>query len=563
MKKNKGITLIALVVTIIVLLILAGITISLLLGENGIITRAREATEAYEEAAKKEREYLNNVFNDQPSTAEEVVNNMQLGWNLGNTLDAHFTDSYEGKTVEDFETLWGNPVVTKELIDAVKNKGFDTLRIPITWYQHLDANNVIDPEWLARVKEVVDYGMQNNMYVIINTHHEYWFTLDGSVPENELQEKANKLWQQIATEFKDYNYKLMFEIFNEPRNLDKEDEWTGNTNSYEMLNRIEQTILTTIRKSGGNNEKRCVLLPVYAGKIKEKTLSAFKMPEDKYVIVSVHSYVPTNFTKSTTAIYDSSVVGEIEEVYEILQSFKKANPNIPMILGETGCAVKEDGVSHIKWAERLMTLLGKLDIPCILWDTGRSYSYIDRDTLVWKEEKFTNTIFTFYKKARNNKENNSPINLISKINEEATNVSVNTNTASLNMKSQVVEGIRHFTLSTTSDYTGGSQLRFKFSDTYSLSGNNYYKFTGKIKTNMSALKIRAVIYFYDDANNLLYTADYDTFTDMVDGSKTEYEFSIPYYVEGATKIQIERLALSSSETGAIEFDLYDLKVVDN
>lgn len=563
-KKNyeKGITLTALIITIIVLIILTTVSINILFGKNGLITMTQTAANMYKESEQNELAILNDFLIDQPLTAKEMISKIQLGWSLGNTLECYYSTSYEGKTVEDFETHWKNPITSKQLIDTIKNKGFNTLRIPVTWYQHLDMEGNIDPKWLARVKEIIDYGIQNNMYVIVNTHHEKWFNLDGSVSETELQEKLNKIWKQIADEFKDYSYKLIFEVLNEPRNIDALDEWVGNNSSYEKLNRIEKNVLKTIRNSGGNNNKRCVLLPVYAATIDNKTLDNFEIPQDNYVIISVHSYSPSNFTKSSTEVYSNSTVRHIETVYNLLDDFIKKNPDIAILLVETGCYKKEDGISQIKWAHRMMTILGRLKIPCIIWDNGDNFNLINRDTLAWNDENLINTIFTSYKEAIENN-NNTKINILSNINEETVSISYNKNIENLIMETQIKESIRHFTLSSTNEYTGGTTLRFKFSDTYSLSGNDYYKLTAKIKTNMSELKLKALIYFYDENDNLLYTGNYDTITPMIDGSKNEYQISFPYYVEGAKKVRFDRISISSSYSGIIKFDLYDLQLIND
>ncbi|MDD6270293.1 MAG: cellulase family glycosylhydrolase, partial [Oscillospiraceae bacterium] len=106
-------------------------------------------------------------------TADQITEEMKIGWNIGNSLDSVPKTS----DVATHETAWGNPKVTQELIDAVKAKGFNTVRVPTTWYPHVTESNgtyTIDPAWLARVKEVVDYCYNNDMYVILNVHHEEW-----------------------------------------------------------------------------------------------------------------------------------------------------------------------------------------------------------------------------------------------------------------------------------------------------------------------------------------------------------------------------------------------------
>ena len=102
------------------------------------------------------------------NTATQLVDKIGTGWNLGNTLDA----TGNGNSIYS-ETSWGNPTTTKAMIDAVKAQGFNTVRIPVSWGNHTSGDNfTIDSEWLARVKEVVNYCIDNDMYVILNIHHD-------------------------------------------------------------------------------------------------------------------------------------------------------------------------------------------------------------------------------------------------------------------------------------------------------------------------------------------------------------------------------------------------------
>ena len=128
----------------------------------------------------------------------ELIEEITVGWNLGNTLDA------TGGSGLSSETSWGNPLTTDEMLETVKAKGFDLIRIPVTWKGHLDAEDNIDPFWLDRVQEVVNYAIDDNTYVIINLHHEDW-----NYPFYDNKEKAvakiKKLWGQIAERFKEYD----------------------------------------------------------------------------------------------------------------------------------------------------------------------------------------------------------------------------------------------------------------------------------------------------------------------------------------------------------------------
>ena len=146
-------------------------------------------------------------------TADDITQNMTIGWNIGNSLDATGYGSSQ-------ETSWGNPTVTQELIDAVKAKGFNTIRIPTTWYPNVttttDENGkpvyTISEQWLQRVKEVVDYAYKQDMYVILNLHHEEWINRsDFPTAYEEMSERLKQMWLQIAAYFKDYDQHLIFE----------------------------------------------------------------------------------------------------------------------------------------------------------------------------------------------------------------------------------------------------------------------------------------------------------------------------------------------------------------
>ena len=157
------------------------------------------------------------------------------GWNLGNTLDnidnQYITDAQAkakgyDSAAEYYETLWGNPVTTKEMIHAVKEAGFQTVRVPVTYTDHIDENGEIREEWLERVKEIVDYVLDEDMYCVINVHHDTGnngkITADPAALE-ENQKRVRDRWTQIATYFQDYGQKLVFEGLNEL--LDQNNNW--------------------------------------------------------------------------------------------------------------------------------------------------------------------------------------------------------------------------------------------------------------------------------------------------------------------------------------------------
>ena len=173
--------------------------------------------------------------------ASQIVEEMQFGWNLGNTLDATGGSWARGLKTE---TAWGQPKTTKAMIDGLAKSGVKTIRIPISWHDHvIDKNYTIDPEWMARVKEIVDWAYENELFIIINTHHDnydknapipagsgYYYPSEENYEESSNYLKA--LWTQICKTFNnDYDYHLIFETMNEPRPCGTEYEWYHNTNS--------------------------------------------------------------------------------------------------------------------------------------------------------------------------------------------------------------------------------------------------------------------------------------------------------------------------------------------
>ena len=172
-------------------------------------------------------------------TAKDAVKNMGVGWNLGNTLDAADA-SKTWTTTEQHETCWGQPVTKPELLKMMKEAGFGAIRVPVTWYQEMDKDGKVKDAWMNRVKEVVDYVIDNGMYCIINVHHD---TGDGkqwlhasTTTYNNVKAKYEYLWKQIAEKFKDYDQKLLFEAYNEM--LDDNNHWNepGSNDGYRAIN---------------------------------------------------------------------------------------------------------------------------------------------------------------------------------------------------------------------------------------------------------------------------------------------------------------------------------------
>jgi aryl-phospho-beta-D-glucosidase BglC (GH1 family) len=272
-------------------------------------------------------------------TAFEITENMKIGWNLGNTLDAYGSGSGVGT-----ETCWGNPTTTKAMIDAVKAKGCNTLRVPTTWFSHLDGDNNIDSQWMARVKEVVDYAISNDMYVILNLHHENWVDRsDLGSAYNEMKPKFTKIWSQIAEAFKDYDQHLIFESMNEPRAKDTTHEWWGPQQSeVDTINNLNADFVKLIRSSSSeNNKNRLLMIPGYCASSDSTIYTRIVVPQDDLVAVSIHAYTPYDFTMNSE-VQDHSVFTESyrNNLEQTLEGFRKTfiAKDIPVVIGEMGAS---------------------------------------------------------------------------------------------------------------------------------------------------------------------------------------------------------------------------------
>ena len=320
---------------------------------------------------------------------EAILADMGLGWNLGNSLDA------TGGSGLDTETSWSNPKTTQALIDKVKSLGFNTVRVPVSWGKHVSGDNyTIDSAWLARVKEVVDYCYINDMYVILNIHHDTKSSASASgagyYPRSSAYSSSEKfvtsVWSQMAEYFKDYDYHLIFETLNEPRLIGTGYEWWFNKwsipsevkDAIECINKLNQKAVDTIRATGSNSRGRLIMCPGYDASIDGATVSGFKLPTDisgnkNRIAVSVHAYSPYNFAMNvgsgSTSTYTSSIKNELQDLFSTLKSNFR-DKGIPVVIGEFGSTDKNNTAERVKWATDYTALAKKNNIPCVLWDNN-------------------------------------------------------------------------------------------------------------------------------------------------------------------------------------------------
>ena len=323
-------------------------------------------------------------------TATQWAANVGMGWNLGNTLDSHGGPGgfdwlgggvYANTTVEEMEWAWVNHITTQENIQAIADAGFNTIRIPVTWFKSLDAQMNIREDWMARVQEIVDWSLDAGLKVVLNTHHdEYIFDLrDRYMHESEYA--FIRVWQQIAYRFRDYNERLMFEGLNEPRTIGTPAEWTGGTpEERHNLNILNQLFVDIVRASGGNNAYRVLMVPTYAASSAEVAQRALVIPDDivhDRIVVSLHIYAPWEFALRTGAIgtRDTWDIENIAEVTPITAPLQLAyelfvSEGIPVIIGEMGALNRDNEAVRAEWAYFFVSYARNLGMPSIWWDNG-------------------------------------------------------------------------------------------------------------------------------------------------------------------------------------------------
>lgn len=252
-------------------------------------------------------------------SASQAVQHMGTGWNLGNTLDSH-ADGITDVTAT--ETLRGQPVTTPELMEMLKMAGFGTVRIPVTWYPHTDADGNIDAAWLARVRQVADYVLDEGMYCIVDLHHDTgkedaaypkkaWLKADMA-NYNANRERFEHIWRQIATAFSDCGQRLLFEGYNElldplgswnyaSYNADGRYDAATATSAYDAVNAYARSFVQAVRSTGGNNAQRNLIVNTYGAcpgmgtwsDYLAEPLARMEKPEDsEHILFGVHAYVP-------------------------------------------------------------------------------------------------------------------------------------------------------------------------------------------------------------------------------------------------------------------------------
>ena len=405
MRKNKR---------VLAVLLSAAMTIASLTsgGTGGVPARAATSTSSFQD--------LNQ---------QQITEAMGVGYNLGNSLEANDAGTPN-------ETAWGNPKLTEQFVLAAKSAGFQSIRIPVSYLNKIDDNNgyQIDSAWLDRVQEVVDYCVKNDMYAIVNMHGDGYTTINGgwlfcgSSDQTKIREKYKACWQQIATRFKDYDEHLIFESMNE--------EFDGtygdpNRTYYENINTYNQIFVDTVRQTGGNNDKRWLLIPGWNTDINYTVGDyGFALPTDQYlssgvaagekrIMISVHYYAPWEFcgtesqavTQWGSKATDSTKKASWGDESYMVSQFKKLKDKFvsrgyPVVIGEFGAINKssidsQNTVCRADFYQKVCYYAKQNGLVPVAWDNGYNGVYgfclIDRSTNTVVHPEVVNAVMEIYR----------------------------------------------------------------------------------------------------------------------------------------------------------------------
>ena len=332
---------------------------------------------------------------DEPAyegVAGEFYANMGVGWNLGNSLDSTGDWLKTGLgTPSSYETAWGNPVITPELIQTVKDAGFGTIRLPVTWMNQIGPapDYAVKGAWMNRVQQVVDMVLDAGLYCIINVHHDtgtdgWLHASDQDVKED--SDRFEALWRQIAERFRDYDDHLVFEGFNEI--LDERNNWvyTRKQSAKDAVNHFNQLFVDTVRATGGQNANRCLIVNPYAATNDINALRDFVMPTDSAehaLVFEFHYYSPNSYCFDREGNNNTQTVWTQNRGRESLETALRGvselftSQGVPAIMGEFAASHKDNEADRAEWAKFVVDTCAQSGVKCIWWDNGGKVTSVD------------------------------------------------------------------------------------------------------------------------------------------------------------------------------------------
>ncbi|KJK48494.1 cellulase, partial [Lentzea aerocolonigenes] len=264
----------------------------------------------------------------QARSAMDQVAAMQPGWNLGNTLDSTGSD----------ETSWGNPRITEALLDNVKAQGFKSIRLPVTWSAHLAPDNTVEPAYLARVTEVARWAMDRNLYVLVNIHHDSWQWINAMPADRTgVLNRFNSVWTQLSAAFRDFGPKLTLESVNEPQFAGS----SGQAQEIQLLNELNASFRDIVRRSGGRNATRLLVLPTLHTSADQPLVDALATQmrsfNDPNLAATVHyyGYWPFSVNIAGGTRFDTTAQNDLTGYFDRVYNAFVAK-GVPVILGEYG-----------------------------------------------------------------------------------------------------------------------------------------------------------------------------------------------------------------------------------
>jgi endoglucanase len=313
-----------------------------------------------------------------------VVAAMDPGWNLGNTLDALGAD----------ETAWGNPMTTRAMIQAIRDQGYNSIRIPVTWRDRGTDGTApydIDPAYMDRVETVVNWSLDAGLYVLLNVHHDSWMWMrDMPANPGAVRSEFDAIWVQIADRFKNHPPELLFESVNEP-------QFRGVPESTEfaLLHELNVSFHQIVRGSGGNNGDRVLVLPTLHTSSEQARidplLATFDALDDPNLAATVHYYGfwPFSVNISGFTVFDDQSREWTEQNFDrVHDSFVRRG--IPVIVGEWGLLGFDTHTGTVQQGEKLKFFehvsyyAKEKQLTLQLWDNGQHF---DRQTLQWKDRE--------------------------------------------------------------------------------------------------------------------------------------------------------------------------------
>jgi endoglucanase len=318
-----------------------------------------------------------------PHNAMDAVAAMQPGWNLGNSLDA----------IPD-ETSWGNPATTKAMFDTVKAEGFRSVRIPVTWgnHQSTTAPYTIDPAFMSRVKQVVDWALADDLHVVLDVHHDSWQWVNKMATDHDqVLARYNATWDQIATVFKDEPRSLLFESVNEPVFDNATD-----AQKAQLLGELNTSFHNIVRQKGGANATRLLVLPTQGSspdtqQVMDELATTISSLNDPNLVATVHyySFWPFSVNIAGYTTFNAEIQKYLTDTFARMHDTFTAK-GIPVYVGEYGLLSYPDYTrptdivergEALKYFEALGYAARVNGVTTALWDAG---SYLNRNTLQWR-----------------------------------------------------------------------------------------------------------------------------------------------------------------------------------